>query len=125
MSLIRRLLVVLALSAVVALAAASAAGAWWEHYGWVPSGNDGNCLWYATSAQCSGWNNWVFVQGTIYSGGPVLVGFENYQRIRGQYGYAGDFVDVEPFTVGMCCYLIAHGTNTAIPAWAELWAASR
>ena len=108
----------------LALAAAPVAGAYWENYGWVPNGYDGRCVWYPTSARCSGWNKWQFIEGIVYSGGPVLVGFENWQRIRGIYAYAGDRRTLDPYAVGMCCYLIAHGTNTAVPAWAELWAAT-
>jgi hypothetical protein len=117
-------LVSLLLSVAFAIAPGASATSYWQHYGWDPSGYDGSCTWYATSARCSGWNNWSFVEGTIYSGGPVLVGFENYQRIRGQYAYAGDYREVDPYMLGMCCYLIAHGTNTAVPAWVSLWAAS-
>jgi hypothetical protein len=121
----RRIPLVALLAVVLTLAAAPIARAYWGYYGWVPNGYDSSCLWYPSQARCSGWNNWVFVQGSVYTGGPVLVGFENYERIRGQYAYAGDYRDVEPYMVGMCCYLIAHGTDTAVPAWVSLWTASR
>jgi hypothetical protein len=124
-SAIRRLLVLTALAISIALVAAPFAGAYWDYFGWVPNGYDRSCLWYATSARCSGWNRWEFVESTVYSGGPVLIGFENYERIRGQYVYAGQYRETDPWMIGMCCYLIAHGTNTSVPAWASLWATSR
>jgi hypothetical protein len=124
MSSIRRLLVLTVLTVLMSLTAAPLAGAYWDYYGWVPNGYDGSCLWYASSARCSGWNNWAFVESTVYSGGPVLIGFENYERIRGHYVYAGQYHETDPWMIGMCCYLTAHGTNTAVPAWTSLWAAA-
>jgi hypothetical protein len=113
-------------AAALALAAAvpAAASAYWQYYGWLPNGYDRDCLWYATSAQCSGWNYWSANEVTVYSGGPTLNGFENYATIRGHYTYAGQFNSIGPWDLGMPRYVRAQETNFATTAWASVWAVS-
>jgi hypothetical protein len=111
-------------AAVVALCAPSVASATnWEHYGWLPSGYDAQCLWYPTYGQCSGWNYWVLNDGHVYTGGPALTGFENYATIRGRWTYAGQYAYTHPLDFGMPSYVKAQMTNySGIPAWVESWA---
>jgi hypothetical protein len=109
----------------LAAAVPSVANAYWQYYGWLPNGYDGDCLWYATSAQCSGWNYWIATQVTVYSGGPTLDGFENSQTIRGRWAYAGQYKDVSPAEVNMPRYVKAQETNfTGVAAWVSVWAPS-
>ena|SRR6266571_5856841 len=109
------------LAATLALCAAApsvASAAYWEYYGWLPNGYDANCIWYATSAQCSGWNYWQTISLTVYSGGPVLNGFENYSTIRGRWTYGGQYSWTSPSSLGMSSYSKAQETNyTGVTAW--------
>ena len=112
------------LAATLALfgAAPSVASAYWEYYGWLPNGYDGNCIWYAASAQCSGWNYWAQNQVTVYSGGPTLNGFENYSTIRGHWTYAGQYNSIGPSDLYMPSYVKAQETNWGVTAWVSVWA---
>ena len=111
-------LAVIAAGIAIFAAAPSVANAYWDYYGWLPNGYDPNCIWYATSAQCSGWNLWQGISVTVYSGGPVLNGFENYSTIRGHWTYAGQYNFESPGWLGMPSYAKAQETNfTGVTAW--------
>jgi hypothetical protein len=113
----KTLVILVLVCAALFVAPAASAGSW-QYYGWLPNGYDANCIWYAGSAQCSGWNYWKFNQDQVYSGGPVLVGFENYSTIRGRWTYPGDAATVWPSLLGMPAYVKAQITNySGVTAW--------
>ena len=105
---IRSLIALAVAAAALALPGSALA---WEFYGQVGIGSySGPCIFYWNMARCSGWNYWAVGSCTDYSGGTILCGFENTNRIRGRYLGAGQYVAQTPYDLGMGGYLLAHGT---------------
>jgi hypothetical protein len=92
-----------AFASVVAMAfPTSAAAGEWFYYNYVgPGENNGVCIWYTSLGACSGWNYWFCIKTHVDSGGTVLIGYENTDRIRGVYRSAGGTAQVFPSDVGI------------------------
>jgi hypothetical protein len=101
-----------AVGAFIALAfPSSAAAGEWFYYNYVgPGENNGVCIWYPSQSACGGWNYWFCIKTHVDSGGTVLIGYENNDRIRGVYRSAGGTAQVFPSDVGMGGYLMAQDT---------------
>lgn len=104
----------IAAALLVATAGAASAGEWQRSGGlWYGSGGrDGTCIWYPIQSSCAGWNYWTWTNGTVDSGAYVkyLAGYEDAQRIRGIWLYAGQNGGVWVSGVGMSGYLKAVAT---------------
>ncbi len=100
------------LGATLALVFATPASAGtWSFSGKVGIGAySGPCIFYWNMARCSGWNYWFIMGCNDYSGGTILCGFENTERIRGFYVNAGQGTSPTPSDVGMGGYILAHAT---------------
>jgi hypothetical protein len=114
----------LAVAGVIGLAQPSAASAGWcwpncSGYGMLgPGTSSGNGCWYYSSEVCSGWGyfylNGVYktchplCDGYNATGGKILYGYENAERIRGNFtNYSGKRY-VRPGDLGMGGYLRAQ-----------------
>ena len=108
------------LAAAVAVGGTGTASAGWYfktddgQWGWLGPGlvDDPNCIWYRGRAACSGWNywHWNYIERQR-QWGTILLGFENYERIRGKF--IGEFETsdiVWPSMFSMGGYLVSHGT---------------
>jgi hypothetical protein len=108
---------------VVGLAQPSKAEAGWcwpncSTYGLLGSFTSNNC-WYRT-AVCSGWMYWVLngetkrcypsCDGSGYTPGQILYGFENSDRIRGRFTVSSGLRYISPAEVGMGGYLRSQVT---------------
>jgi hypothetical protein len=109
----KRFFATLVLAAGFALTTPAAANAVWTYIGPLPGLYDGDCLWYPFTGQCSGWNTWAYIDTYNNGGGTILNGFENYNRIRGQWIASGGHRTTLPSDVGMGGYLKAQVTNNS------------
>jgi hypothetical protein len=89
---IRRVIVLAVL--LMALLAPTAKAGIWNGSWWLPGGYNGSCVWYYYASVCGWWSgSWSLHQTTVSDTGlaQLLTGYENYNTIRGQWIYNGQY----------------------------------
>jgi hypothetical protein len=121
---VKRFVLVSLATAFFATATTVATAGYWKWpasgYGTLTSGTVSGTCWYNPGAVCSGWNYWCNSFLDKSSGGVVLHGYENSERIRGHFLSAGEDEVLLPQEVSMGGYLKSSTTWWSDPS-SVLW----
>ena len=110
------LLLVLVLISLALVLPARAQSGEWAWAGWLyldsPYRSGWGCPWYNRQGSCSPWNYWTFHTSFTNNGdfSQCLTGYENGDRIRGQWIYPDQNRGSDPSFLGMGGYLKAQVT---------------